>query len=366
MRKVIMTFIVFLMMLLMLLQPKICIEGATSGLLLWFQKLLPSLLPFIILINLLCSLGVLFKCSRFLNPLTKKLFHLSGNGFIVFILGLISGYPMGAKLAKNLLDQGEMTYSEAQKSLCYSCNCGPLFIIGTVGTLMLDNTKLGYFLLLVHFSSAFIMLLLSRFYTLPETKKTHEIHSPISTLSFSTAFTSAVQNGMDTIVYVGGYIIFFSVLGNMLAHSALYAKLTQVLSTLLSTDPVLIHSFLLSTLEFSSGSARLTELLPYNVTLLALLSAIIAFGGFCVCFQSQHVLQGTHLSIKPYLYSKILQSFIAYILTFIIYPFWEASTSPSFSLKWYILLATTLLFTALLFKSLSRTKHALKATPILS
>lgn len=366
MRKVILTCIVFIMMLFMLVQPQICIEGATSGLLLWFQKLLPSLLPFIILINLLCSLGILFKFARFLTPITKKLFQLSGNGFIVFLLGLMSGYPMGAKLAKTLLDQGEMTYDEAQKSLCYSCNCGPLFIIGTVGTLMLGNTHLGYFLLLVHFASAFIMLLLSRFYTLPETKKGLKNDTPIPALSFSTAFTSAVQNGMDTIVYVGGYIIFFSMLCNILAHSSLYIKVTQILSSCLSIDPTLIHSFLLSTLEFSSGSARLTTLLPYSTTLLALLSAIIAFGGFCVCFQSQHVLQGSNLSIKPYLYSKILQSLIAYILTFIIYPFFETSTYPSFSLKWYILLCATLLFTGLLFKLLSRTKHRLKAAPILS
>ena len=366
MQKIFMSGMVFMMMLLMLICPKVCIEGASSGLLLWFQKVLPSLLPFIILINLLCSLGIIFKCSRLLNPITQKLFHLSGNGLIIFLLGLISGYPMGAKLAKNLLEEGQITYEEAQKSLCYSCNCGPLFIIGTVGTLMLQDTNIGYFLLVVHILSAFIMLILSRFYTIPQ-NSTHVLHNNnSSSLSFSTAFTSAVQNGMDTIVYVGGYIIFFSVISNLLAHSSLYTSLTQFFGNLVGVSPTLIHSFLLSSLEFSSGSARLTSLLPLNTTLLALLSAVIAFGGFCVCFQSQHVLQGTHLSLKPYIYSKLLQALLAYVLTFILYPIWNPALALNFSFKWYLLLGIVLIWIIFLFKTLSPHRVTLKTHSILS
>ena len=361
-----MSSMIFMMMLLMLICPKVCIDGASSGLLLWFQKVLPSLLPFIILINLLCSLGIIFKCSRFLNPITQKLFHLSGNSLIIFLLGLISGYPMGAKLAKNLLEEGQITYEEAQKSLCYSCNCGPLFIIGTVGTLMLKDTNMGYFLLVVHISSAFIMLILSRFYTIPQ-NSTYVVHNNnSSSLSFSTAFTSAVQNGMDTIVYVGGYIIFFSVISNLLAHSNLYTSLTQLFGNLVGVNPTLIHSFLLSSLEFSSGSARLTSSLPLNTTLLALLSAVIGFGGFCVCFQSQHVLQGTNLSLKPYIYSKLLQALLAYVLTFILYPFWNPALTLNFSFKWYLLLGIVLIWIIFLFKTLSPHHATLKTHSILS
>ena len=365
MQKIFLSGMVFLMMLLMLICPKVCIEGASSGLLLWFQKVLPSLLPFIILINLLCSLGIIFRWSRLLTPITQKLFHLSGNAFIIFLLGLISGYPMGAKLAKNMLEEAQITYEEAQKSLCYSCNCGPLFIIGTVGTLMLKDTRLGYFLLLVHITSALTMLLLSRFYTIPD-HPSNLIHPSNHSLPFSTAFTSAVQNGMDTIVYVGGYIIFFSVISNLLAHSNLYSTLTQIAGDLIGVNPTFIHSFLLGSLEFSSGSARLTSLLPLTPSLLALLSAVIAFGGFCVCFQSQHVLQGTNLSLKPYFYSKLLQSLLAYILTFILYPLWNPTLSSPSSFKWYTLLVFVLIGIIYTFKTLSAPYTSLKTRSILS
>ena len=160
---------------------------------------------------------------------------------------------------------------------------------------------------------------------------------------------------MDTIVYVGGYIIFFSVISNLLAHSELYTSLTQFIGNFFGVNPTLIHSFLLSSLEFSSGSARLTSLLPVNTTLLALL-----------CFQSQHVLQGSNLSLRPYMYSKLLQSLLAYILTFILYPLWNPSLALGFTLKWYILLVIVLIFTAFLFKMLSSHKVPLKPASILS
>lgn len=355
-------FIIFLM-LIMLLEPGICIEGATSGLLLWFQKVLPSLLPFIILINLLCFLGIVFKFSKVITPVTTKLFHLSGSAFLAFVLGLISGYPMGAKLIKNLLESGEITFEEAQKALCFCSNCGPLFIIGTIGTLMLGQTNLGYFLLLVHILSAFLMLLLSRFYHVSSTNNVSKSLPTNSKMSFSQAFTASIQNGMDTIVYVGGYIIFFSMLMKLLGHSAFYNKFTQILGQLIHIDGTLIHTFCLSLFEFSSGSAALTSLLPKGVPLFACLSALVAFGGICVLFQTQYVLQGSGLSIKPYILSKLLQALLAFILTFVLFPIWNYffnSIPYNFNVIWSILLGMALLCICYFFRSLASSMKVLE------
>ncbi|MEG0085963.1 MAG: hypothetical protein RSD98_02540 [Niameybacter sp.] len=357
MRKILTACLILFLILVMLMEPGVCIEGATSGLLLWFQKVLPSLLPFIILINLLCFLGIVFKCSAFLTPITKHLLHLSGSAFLIFVLGLISGYPMGAKLIKNLLESGEITFEEAQKALCFASNCGPLFIIGTIGTLMLGQTELGYFLLLVHITSAFIMLLLSRFYPVTLAPKSTKQMATPSKMNFSQAFTASIQNGMDTIVYVGGYIIFFSMLMKLLACAPLYTKLTQFLGTLLHIDPIHIHTFLLSLFEFSSGSAALTSALPKGPTLLAFLSALVAFGGICVLFQTQYVLQGSGLSIKPYILAKSLQSLLAFLLTFVLLPIWNYffNLLPfTYSFLWPILLGIAMVAIILFYRNLSK------------
>lgn len=360
MRKRLIACLIISLIVIMLIEPTLCIEGATTGLLLWFQKVLPSLLPFIILINLLCFLGIIFKLSLPIHTVTKKLFGLSGSSFIIFILGLISGYPMGAKLTKNLLHSNEISYEEAQKNLCFVCNCGPLFIVGTIGTLMLGNPHIGYFLLLIHVLSAFIMLLLSRFYKVSSLKR---ISSPIQTsskMNFSIAFTSAIQNGMDTIVYVGGYIIFFSMLINLLAHSPIYKHFIAILSFLIHIDSISIQTFFLSLLEFSSGSALLVHTFSKSPILLALISALVAFGGICVLFQTQYVLQDSNLSIIPYLYAKILQAILAFLLTFTILPIWNHFSlliPINFSFIWFILLIIHIFLISLFYNILNKTQN---------
>ena len=346
------------LMIVMLIIPTICIEGAKSGLMLWFNKLLPSLLPFMILLNFLCLLGIFFKISNKLSFFTTKVFHLSGTTFMLFLLGLIGGYPMGAKLAKQLLDSHQITFEEAEKTLCFGTNCGPLFIIGTVGTIMLGNTQLGYFLLVVHLVSAFIMLILSRFYQ--PTRHSHIVHrtQQSTTPTLSEALTKSVQNGMDTIVYVGGYIILFSMLIAILNTSRLFEVFTRIMARLFHIPADTMYTILLGSLEFSNGSALATSFTPMTLSHLALLSGLIAFGGFCVLFQCSYVLQGSGLPLKTYFFSKLLQGCIAYALTFILAPFFKV-VSPlqtASSIHYFILLAIIILIAALLFRYLPSKK----------
>lgn len=314
------------MMVVMLFVPQLAIEGAKHGLLLWFDKLLPSLLPFMILMQFLTQLDVFFNLAQYLDFITFKLFHISGTTFIVFILGLVGGYPMGAKLIKELLTHKKIAYHEAQKALCCANNCGPIFIIGTVGTLLLGNPKLGYFLFLVHLFSACCMLLLTRYLPSPKIHMRampHMRHTSPS--SISGAFTYAVQNGMATIVSVAGYIIFFSVLINLLKTVPL--------------SPTSFKYFLLGSLEFSNGSALIASSSPLPLSQLALLSSIIGFGGFCVLCQSDDVLQGTKLPMKLYFFAKLFQGGFAYFITFLLAPlFFNLPTYPWSILVFFIAL----------------------------
>ncbi len=312
--------LIILLMLLILSRPDVAISGASKGLLLWFEKLLPSLLPFIILMNMLCLMGTLFNLSKKLSIFTTHFLGVSGTSFILFLLGIVGGYPMGAKLTKQLLSAKQITLEEAQKSLCFSTNCGPLFLIGTVGTLLLGDTQLGYILFAIHFSSAFIMLLLSRFY-IPQTTSCHVLSKKASPPPpLTTIFTQSVQNGMDTIVYVGGYIIFFSMLIALLETSTLFNKLLLVVADVLNCSHTTLQTTCLGTLEFSNGAALIVKTGLLDLHHMALLSALIAFGGICVFFQCVHMLQGTGLKPTLYLLAKCIQAIIAYLLTCMILP----------------------------------------------
>lgn len=63
-----------------------------------------------------------------------------GIGGYAFIMGIISGYPVGAKIVTEFRKNGNCSRAEAERLLSFTNNSGPLFIIGTIGVSMFGNT----------------------------------------------------------------------------------------------------------------------------------------------------------------------------------------------------------------------------------
>jgi len=336
-------------MFLLILFPNLCLQSAQNGLLLWFNKVLPSLLPFMIFINILVPLDGLSKLITFSSPFSKKLWHLPGHSFFAFIMGLIAGYPMGAKVVRALYMDHKLTKEEAELTLCFSNNCGPLFIVGTIGTAMLSCTSIGYFLFFIHLLSALIMsLLTTRNHTLSPSR--NRILPPSDTNpSFSYIFNQGIINAMDTIVYMGGYIIFFSVIIALFTQTPLATTLINFTFSS-STVGSLFTGVLSGFFELSNGSHILSLVTPFSVYTIALIAGVISFGGLCVYFQTLYVLEDSHLSTKTYLLSKCLQSLLSFSLTLLIYPFYTLYTQKtSLALSYPILLQGLLLLGGCLF-----------------
>lgn len=100
-RKIIIFFYICLLLFL-LFHPKEALTGVKNGLGLWLNIMIPTLLPFLILTGALLKTG---NIRKFLKPSAffwKTFFGLSPAGAYVLILGLLCGYPMGAKLAHDL------------------------------------------------------------------------------------------------------------------------------------------------------------------------------------------------------------------------------------------------------------------------
>ena len=335
-KKALLTLMIILLMSLLLFFPNLCLQSAQTGLLLWFNKVLPSLLPFMIFINILMPLDGLKKLVAFSSPLSKRLWHLPGESFFAFTTGLMAGYPMGAKVVKNLFSEQKLTKEEAERTLCFSNNCGPLFIIGTVGTAMLSSTSIGYFLFLIHLLSAFIMSFLTTRNHTPYTHQKSEIPSSKTSLSFASILNQAVMNAMDTIVCVGGYIIFFSVIITLLTQTPFAITFINFVFPS-STFRSLFIGILSGFLELSNGT-HILSLMPSSVYVLALISATLGFGGLCVYFQTLYVLEDSPLSTKTYFLSKSIQGIISFSLTLILYPFYLLYTQGTSLMASYAIL----------------------------
>jgi sporulation integral membrane protein YlbJ len=304
-------FSLLLFILIFIKYPHVCITGAKEGLLLWFEKLLPSLFPFIVLVNSLSSSHILLRGCQKASPFIKKYLGISGQGFFAFILGAIAGYPTGAKVIEKLLSQKQISKKEAENLICFCNNCGPLFIVGTVGVLLLQSTSLGYFLLLIHILSSLSMLLLFK------NKKIYTSHSSsVSVLQKSpiSLFNESISNAMDAIVHVGGYIIFFSVL----VHFLNFFLFT-------SNEPSFFGFLPVAILEISIGIAHFSSNISNQglISSLALISGLIGFGGFCVYFQALYFLKDFSLNTSSYLLSKAIQGILSVLYTCILFPLWQ-------------------------------------------
>lgn len=106
--------------------------AAKTGLKLWFNNVVPSLFPFFIATHLLSHTDIIQFISNYCNCFMRPLFNVPGECAYAFILGLISGYPIGAKIVTDLRNNNLCTKDEAERMLCFTNNSGPLFIIGTV------------------------------------------------------------------------------------------------------------------------------------------------------------------------------------------------------------------------------------------
>ena len=327
-KKSFLTIFIMLLIMLLILYPNLCLKAAQDGLLLWFNKVLPSLLPFIIFINLLVPLDGLKGLIKLASPLSQKIWHLPGYSFFAFLIGLIASYPMGAKTVKNLYQDGKLNKQDAEITLCFCNNCGPLFIIATVGSAMFGSTSLGYFLLFIHiFSALLLSLFVTRSHQSTIVTDTYLTSNSTTCPSFTTILNNGVMNAMDTILCVGGYIILFSVMLTLLTKTPFLTSLTSHLIKSPNATTY-INGIVAVLLEVSNGAHALSKFTPPSIYSIALVSSAIGFGGLCVYFQTLYVLENK-LPTTCYFISKCVQGIISFALTLFFYPFYIMYTQKT-------------------------------------
>ena len=126
------------------------LPAVKNGLTLWATSVVPALFPFFVATELLMHTNIVNFLGKILNPFIKPIFNIDGKGGFCFIMGLISGYPVGAKIACEFRKNDICSKIECERLLSFTNNSGPLFIVGTVGISMFGNTTIGILLLITH------------------------------------------------------------------------------------------------------------------------------------------------------------------------------------------------------------------------
>ena len=116
----------------MLFFPNEVFQGASSGLLLWFQTVLPTLLPFLILVNIMQKTSLIRQVSRLVYPALGPLFSVSTEGCFAVLTGFLCDYQVGAKVTSDLVRDGRISRQEGAYLLSFCNNTSPGFLAGFV------------------------------------------------------------------------------------------------------------------------------------------------------------------------------------------------------------------------------------------
>lgn len=307
--------IISILLLNMLLSPQTCIDGCLKGLDLFIKNLFPTLFPFLILCNFMISLKGANFYGNLIGPLLCKPLNLPKSASIVILLSFLCGYPMGAKYTCDLYEKKQISFHVAENLLNIASNASPLFILGTISLIILKDTSLGLIILASNYISCFIMGFL-----LKDNKINHYSNKKIYTndpenkISFPSAFSSSVDDAIKVTLKIAGLVIIFSVFNTMITNFPLFSYLINKNHFFKVTI-----SFAMSILELTNGCALLESLAIPTFLKIALISFVVSFSGICIILQIYSFISKHGFSISKYIIRKIIQAFISFLLSLILY-----------------------------------------------
>ena len=77
--------------------------------------------------------------------------------FFIFILGNISGYPIGIKLLSDMVKEEKIPPRTAEIMSCYCYAGGPAFLTGAVGLAVFGSKKVGLLMFLSILTANFLV-----------------------------------------------------------------------------------------------------------------------------------------------------------------------------------------------------------------
>lgn len=237
-------------------------------------RIIPSLFAMSVVSTAISKSGVV--SSLFMNS------KVDGNIVTAFIFGNIGGYPIGAKLLAEMVNDGHLDTATAASALPFCYGCGPAFSAGIVGIAVFGDARFGIAAMCADFAANATMFL---WYIV--TNKGYKNVVTSRSDGFSTALMiDSVNSAVSAMTGVCSMIVFF-------------AALREILRSILpSLFEIKTFSALLEISNIAELSAREGITLPIAAMLLG-------FGGLCVIMQVAAIVGGK-FSLKKFLLSRFI------------------------------------------------------------
>lgn len=284
--------IAFTLCLLLVLFATPAMQAAQTALSLWWNTLLPTLFPFFACATLMERTGALHILANAFYPLSRRL-RISHYALPVLLLGGMTGYPSGARLC-GMLQQADCLSEQETERLATVCNlCSPMFLVGAVASGMFSDLRLFLPLAAGHYAGALLIAVaLHLLFPVRPTKPCAPRKAEGAPLHL--ALPQTIANGMGDMLKVGGTVVFFLVLAELLTQVGVFRLLSAPIDRLLhassgSVSPGL--GILLGLLEMTGGCHLVAQAgLPLR-SAATICSFLISFGGLSVFVQAMAFVQ---------------------------------------------------------------------------
>ncbi|MBQ2902079.1 MAG: hypothetical protein IJE49_09565 [Agathobacter sp.] len=313
MKKILFTCVILILIIYSFFFPEITVNAARNGIQIWFQQILPALLPFTILSSVLVK-------SDFLKS-------FKGNANLIAIIltmtcGFIFGFPIGAKLSSDFYKQNLLSKRQATVLAIATNNFSPMYVCGFAMPLLFSSTQynISTYVLLYLMPLVIVAVYLIWNYRLepPHTnvcmKKIYHENASSSFHLDMQVIDAGIISGFESLIKICGYIVLFSII----------TQITTAMITSLIVNPPILVTILLGNLEITNGinllsNGNILENLRYILTIQAL-----SFGGASGIAQTASILSNSGVSIHKYIIGKVALSLLLTLLS-VIYVFFIRS-----------------------------------------
>ncbi len=278
----------FLALAVLILDSKTALAGATDGIRLCIQTLIPSLFPFLIASTAMTA-SLAGRSVGIFRPLTKLL-RIPAGAEALMAAGLLGGYPAGAQALAQARKNGLISQWDAKRMLAFCSNAGPAFLFG-IGARIFPEARICWLLWGIHIISAWIVALLT-----PGTA-CDTFHQPRAA---DAGLPAALKKSVWTMALICGWVLLFRILLSFAQRWFLW---------LIPMEYQLLFTGLM---ELANGCCGLSAL-SNTGTKLALFAVFISFGGLCVMLQTYSVAENIDKSM--YLPGKLTQAAVSFLLS---------------------------------------------------
>lgn len=298
--KIIKSLILTLFLIVFVLNLDIVINSTLSASHLFITKVFVSIFPFIILSDILYYFNYDLFLKKIFGNIISKLFNVSKNASIIYILSILTSHPGNAIYIKGMLDNKTIDEEDATKILRATYFPSIAFVIGSIGIGIYHDIKIGIILHLITFLNNILIGVFLR-----GKKKCNDIkYVKQNKLTLQETLSNSISKGINTSYIILGNIIIFTILVNLLNH---YLNINSTVLAIIS-----------GMLEMTNGIFMIGNLninLTYKVILT---SFILNFSGLSIIFQTSSILSKYKINIKKILIVKLIFSIIIFTSLFLI------------------------------------------------